>query len=268
MDEKLTRLQEALKATGIDTASLGVLCQTPEERLYGLTVRGSDVITVWTTIRENLSRIGQWPVLVGEDEELKNLRERVNYRLRANLQSADVIDAEDWFEKRYQQFTEEIEEFGYRESNSSPNDEDKKFYGIPRGPWPKRELGNQQFMIPFCLVKRKPLPKVHLAFVPTIESWRVPALLRFGGWNECPTDDEHAAVMKYWQERFGAEVVGITNDVVEMLVKRPPSTKKEALALARQQYLYCQDIVDQGTETLEALACTLLGGSVWHFWWD
>ena len=268
MDEKLTGLQEALQATGIDTASLGVLCHTPEETLYGLSVRGSEAITVWTKLRENFARIGHWPVLVGQDEEVNKLRERVQSPLNVDFQSADTIDAEDWFEQRYQQAIEEIEEFGYREKNPPTSDEDKKFYGIPRGPWPEGDPRNQEFMIPLSLIKRKPLPKVHLALVPTIESWRVPALLRFGGWNECPSDEEHAAVMKYWQGRFGAEVVGITNAVVEMMVKHPPSTKNEAIALARQQYLYCQDIVEQGTETLEALAWTLLRGRVWYFWWD
>ncbi|HEV2947682.1 MAG TPA: DUF4253 domain-containing protein [Gemmataceae bacterium] len=268
MDEKLTQLQKTLKATGIDATSLGVLCQTPEERLYGLTVRGSEAISVWTALRENLHRIDHWPILVGQDEDTNNLRERVRSRLSVNLQSADAIDPEDWFEQRHQQFIEEIEEFGYREKNSSSEDEGKLFYGIPRGPWPEGKPANPEFRIPLSLVKGKPLPKVHLVFVPTLVSWHVPAHLRFGGWNECPSDEEHAAIMKYWHEHFGAEVVGITNDVVEMLVKRPPSTKNEALALAREQYLYCQDIVEQGTETLEALAWTLLGGRVWYFWWD
>jgi len=92
--------------------------------------------------------------------------------------------------------------------------------------------------------------------------------LRFGGWNECPSPEVHVALMRLWQERFGAEVVGITRDVVEMRVERPPTNKVDALRLAKQQYLYCQDIVDQGTQTLESLAAVLLGGTSWFFWWD
>lgn len=268
MDEKLRQLQEALQAAKVDATSLGVLCQTPEERFYGLTVRGSDAIAVWTKLREILARTGHWPVLIGGDDQVNNLRERVQCRPNADLHSADAVDPEGWLEQRYQQFIEEIEEFGYRDKKPSSSEEDKQFYGIPRGPWPQGKPEKKQFMIPLTLIKRKPLPKVLIALVPTVDSWRLPAFLRFGGWNECPSDEEHAAVMKYWEERFGAEVVGITNDVVEMLVKRPPSTKNEALALARQQYLYCQDIVDQGTETVDALASTLLGGNVWYFWWD
>jgi hypothetical protein len=31
---------------------------------------------------------------------------------------------------------------------------------------------------------------------------------------------------------------------------------------------YCEDVVLQGTLTLERLAATLLHGRVWFFWWD
>jgi hypothetical protein len=111
-------------------------------------------------------------------------------------------------------------------------------------------------------------PQVYVALVPTANCWHVPAHLRFGAWNECPQSEEHVALMRFWQQNFGAEVVGITSDVVEMLVEFPPSNKVDALKLAKQQYLYCQDIVDQGTQTLEVLAAGLLGGTSWFFWWD
>ena len=47
-----------------------------------------------------------------------------------------------------------------------------------------------------------------------------------------------------------------------------PATKEEALALAWEQFVYCPDIVTQGTETVEVLAAALLNGPVWLFLWD
>jgi hypothetical protein len=38
--------------------------------------------------------------------------------------------------------------------------------------------------------------------------------------------------------------------------------------LAREQYLYCGDIVDQGTGTLSRLATALMADDWWYFWWD
>jgi hypothetical protein len=75
-------------------------------------------------------------------------------------------------------------------------------------------------------------------------------------------------MMKHWLEAFGAELVGMNGDTVEMFAKRPPSTRQEALELAEEQFLYCEDIVTQGTQTIEALAAGLCGSNIWYFWWD
>src|SRR5262249_30768782 len=98
--------------------------------------------------------------------------------------------------------------------------------------------------------------------------WEIPAYLKFGAWNACPPPEDHVAVMKYWHGLYGAEVVSIASNTVEMFVARAPRSRKKALELAREQYLYCYDIVIQGTETIDNLAATLLNGKVWYFWWD
>ncbi len=74
--------------------------------------------------------------------------------------------------------------------------------------------------------------------------------------------------MSYWQQKYKAEIVAATHDVIEMRVGSPPTTRDAALALAREQYAYCSDIVDQGCETLSNLAAALLKGKTWYFWWD
>jgi hypothetical protein len=60
----------------------------------------------------------------------------------------------------------------------------------------------------------------------------------------------------------------IAGDVVEMAVARPPRTRDEAIALAKEQYAYSPDIVDQGTETIDVLAAEIIGQPRWFFWWD
>ena len=56
--------------------------------------------------------------------------------------------------------------------------------------------------------------------------------------------------------------------VIEMAVTRPPQTREEAITLATEQYFYCSDIVDQGTETIDRLAAEILAQPRWFFWWD
>jgi hypothetical protein len=73
---------------------------------------------------------------------------------------------------------------------------------------------------------------------------------------------------KRWHERYGAEIVGMLPDLIEMWVACPPTTREDALDLAKGQDIYCPDIVDQGTGTIQALAAGLLNGTAWFFWWD
>ena len=49
---------------------------------------------------------------------------------------------------------------------------------------------------------------------------------------------------------------------------RKPATRDEAIALAHMQYAYCNDIVDQGTESISRLAAELMAHDWWFFWWD
>lgn len=51
-------------------------------------------------------------------------------------------------------------------------------------------------------------------------------------------------------------------------VARQPQTREQALELAREHYVYCNDIVDQGLGTLSNLTATLMANDWWYFWWD
>jgi Domain of unknown function (DUF4253) len=62
--------------------------------------------------------------------------------------------------------------------------------------------------------------------------------------------------------------VTMTQDTIELAVERPIQTREDALAVAHEQYVYCADIVQQGTETIEGLAAALLNAPEWFFWWD
>lgn len=81
---------------------------------------------------------------------------------------------------------------------------------------------------------------------------------------------EFAAVVASWEERFGARVVLLTGDTLQLSVAAPPTTLDEALRVAAEHFAFCPDNVWQGMGpyTLAAYAEGLVDAEGWHFWWD
>jgi Domain of unknown function (DUF4253) len=78
----------------------------------------------------------------------------------------------------------------------------------------------------------------------------------------------HVAMLRKWNVEYGAELVGMTGDVLNLRVARKPQTKEEATTLAIEMFYYCEDIVTQGTGSINALAASLMESDYWYFWWD
>jgi len=134
--------------------------------------------------------------------------------------------------------------------------------------WNTNSGSRGEFVSIAGILTRKVHPWVWVSKIPTARPYEVPAYLKFGGWNACPEAHEHVAVWRYWQEKYGAEILCFTGDVIEATVAHPPLEKAECYALAREQFSYCDDIVTQGVGSIDALAATLRGGKSWYFWWD
>lgn len=134
--------------------------------------------------------------------------------------------------------------------------------------WKPREADADDFASVKDYLSKRFHRQVWVAKIPTALPCDVPAWLRLGGWNACPATEEHVAVWKRWQEKYGAEILCVTGDVIEATVTRPPKDREACYALAREQFAYCEDIVTQGTGSIDALASGLPGASSWFFWWD
>lgn len=77
-----------------------------------------------------------------------------------------------------------------------------------------------------------------------------------------------AAVLADWERRFGAQVVEVGFDTLQLSVPVPPATLAEALPLAAEHTALCPDQVHQGAGTLTAYAEQLVDSHQWTFWWD
>lgn len=111
------------------------------------------------------------------------------------------------------------------------------------------------------------LPEVAIALLPAGDPVEAPAWLAFGNWDGCPEPTVHVAVLTRWRDRWGAEVVAIGEDRIELRVARPPTNRDGAMALAREHAAYAPALAGGGTRTIAALAAARLGARSWSFRW-
>jgi hypothetical protein len=256
LEGTVEELAAILERLGMETASLRPMEESKDD-IALLTVPGEEALPSWRRLRARVEETGHWPVLLGDDEDLDLHIENVEEyeepegksQVGAVLRAADRIDFTRWYTQQTRGGLESV-----------------------LGAWPAQvgaePAGDAVFTIPRDVLTRDPAPRVHVALVPTPRHWEVPAYLRFGGFNACPSPDEHVAIWRRWHETYGAELVGISHDVVEALVSRPPTDREGAMQLAQEQYAYCDDIVSQGCGSISELAARLLDRPTWYFWWD
>lgn len=245
-------LEEVLRLHGFDLSPLSLpeYQQAKGQFIYLMRVPATEALTQWEHLRHLVPETGYWPV-IGWDRFKQPLweEEPVEDILEAGLR----IDVQQWFAQQWH------EQYGNNVAlweNSTKKEADQKathftfHLHLRRFPW----------TLP---------PLAPIALVPTMHSWEVPAYLTAQANDWDPPDAAHVAVLKYWYERWQAEVVSLNTGLLEMRVLQPPTTFHEAFELAKEQYLYAPDVVDQWLGgNLNTLAKMLLNGQVWSFWWD
>jgi len=136
----------------------------------------------------------------------------------------------------------------------------------PPQPWPT--LPSEHSKISLQTLKGRKGKPSSLVLIPTERASEAPAYLDFGGWNDCPEPEIQAAVLREWQREYKAAVAGITGDVLECVVVSPPQTEAQAMKLAAEQRIFCDDIVAQGTQSIRKPAIEIWNAQTWFFWWD
>jgi hypothetical protein len=215
-------------------------------------VAGRDAVAAWQKYQAEWRPDGASAVVLGDATEVTARAELMRSATRSTatiLAAAASVDPAAFFAARTAAY--------------AADDLD-----LVAGPWPTRRVPPSPFTAHTDLATGRPKPAVFLARVPTANVWEIPAYLHAGGWNDCPDPAEQLAVLRAWHAAYGTEIYALTDDTLECLAPRPPATREAALALAREQFLFCSDIVHQGTERLEVLAAALLDADTWFFWWD
>lgn len=239
-------LKNVLRGTGAQAGDGGPEAPPLAAPFDLVPAAGRDAARTWRTLR----RPGLHPVLLGDREAAEGALEVLGGNEEDGqeiLAAGLALDVDAWIRTQRAEDPEHYAEDLSVSGEVEPNGEFTQAADILTG---------------------KPHREVLFALVPVDEPWQVPAQLKPGGWNDCPPAHVHLAFFKRWHERYGAVVTTVTNDVIEFSVERPPTDAGEAMQLAREQFVYCPDVVDQGVQTIGNLAAVLRGSRNWYFWWD
>lgn len=208
-------------------------------------VPGKESLNELNRLRKESKASGLHPFIVGTDRELEELRAVINPPPDGGVEilaQAEAFDAATWL------------------AENSPK---------AKISWPRKAATqNNTFLSLYDLSTKQLKPEVNLVLIKAARPSEVFAVLGYGDWNDCPAPHIHVALHKYWFKKFKSSLVTLQSDVVECFVGEPPSEKDDVSTLAREQYAYCYDIVEQGAGTLGKLASSLQASKYWYFWWD
>lgn len=77
-----------------------------------------------------------------------------------------------------------------------------------------------------------------------------------------------STVLRSWEVRFDAYVVGLGTDTLTLAVGRPPRDLVAATAIAAEHFAFCPDNIQQGAGSIHEYAPLLVNQDLWPFWWD
>lgn len=81
-----------------------------------------------------------------------------------------------------------------------------------------------------------------------------------------------SAVVRDWEDRFGARVIGAGFASLDLSVAAPPATFDEALRVGAEHFAFCPDTLWPQSpwqpDNLADYARGLVGTTSWKFWWD
>jgi predicted DNA-binding WGR domain protein len=77
-----------------------------------------------------------------------------------------------------------------------------------------------------------------------------------------------STVLRSWEDRFDAYVVGLGWAIMTVAVGRPARTEAEALGIAAEHMAFCPDNIWQGVGTVSEYGESLVDATLWPFWWD
>ncbi|MBA2719549.1 MAG: DUF4253 domain-containing protein [Chloroflexi bacterium] len=209
------------------------------------------IAQTWARLAEAFAQTGLWPLIV-DDEGSAAMDERLSsYALTTSRGAAQIL-SEGWDESMPSD-EEEFDADAYAPLG-------KRFPGLaPATPGERPTtiahlLGEVTGYLGLVAVERP-------ADVPGAIWWQGPA-----NYDLHPADQ--TTILRSWEDRFDAYLVGLGADTMELAVARPPLGRASAVRIAAEHMAFCPDNIWQGVGSVREYADDILRAEQWAFWWD
>jgi hypothetical protein len=231
-----------------------------------------DAGRVWMALSEVHAQSGLVPVLLsgvgGDPERPWDTQE---FRDPDDLTELDHLDAADLLREDWRQQTTEYD--NYDEEDEEYQDDDfarsiaedvapfsrRQFPGLAQAE--DHQLGADQF--------DRVLSGLGPARVGLVPAGRPADALPLLGWNDAlATAVPYAAVLRSWEDRFGARLLRVGLAEFSVLAQRPPRTLESAQHLAAEHWAFCNEFGGTGLHDVRGITASLMSSPIWTFWWD
>ena len=231
-----------------------------------------DAGRVWAALSEAHAQSGLVPILLtGIDGDPERPWDTQEFRDPDDLTGLDDLDAaqvlrEDWLHQttEYDDYDEEDEEYQDEDFVRSIAQDvapfsRRQFPGLAQAE--DHQLSADQF--------DRVLSGLGPARIGLVPAGRPADALPMLGWNEAfVTALPYAAVLRSWEDRFGARLLRVGLAEFSVLAQRPPRTLESAQHLAAEQWAFCKEFGGTGLHDVPGITASLMNSPVWTFWWD
>jgi hypothetical protein len=107
-----------------------------------------------------------------------------------------------------------------------------------------------------------------IGLVPASRPADVLPCLGWDGSCNSRTSAEIAAVLRSWEDRFGARLLEVGFAEIRLLVSRAPQTLQAAQPTAAEHFAFCDEAGRMGLRGVSEIAPALVNNPFWDFWWD
>lgn len=104
-----------------------------------------------------------------------------------------------------------------------------------------------------------------ISVLKTPDQFEVLRVMGTNGWNYDLSPEAVIARVREWDAEYGLALRGAGFDWLEAEIERPPSDMRP---FAEAVYAFCPDVVEQGTQTVAALADEMRRARTLYLWWD